>query len=195
MTSSDRAPRNGFVAFARKIYNPVGFAKGYNFTLWFIFAGALFGFSLARIQYLDFYGKFCNTDGSASGAAPGECFYYLKQQRYRIGIILHLAGILPAGLLACVQFVPVVRHKFILFHRVNGYVVIVLSLIGIAGAYMIANMAFGGSLTVQTGIGFAGIAFVGSLVMAYINIKRLQIEQHRAWMLRAWFYVCQPMAL
>ena len=24
--------------------------------------------------------------------------------------------------------------------------------------------------------------------MAYYNIKRLQIEQHRAWMLRTWFY-------
>jgi hypothetical protein len=25
--------------------------------------------------------------------------------------------------------------------------------------------------------------------MAYINIKRLQIDQHRAWMLRTWFYL------
>lgn len=75
MALSDRAPRDSFVAFARKIYNPIGFAKGYNFILWFIFAGALFGFSLARIQYLDFHRKFCNADGGASGAAPGECFY------------------------------------------------------------------------------------------------------------------------
>ena len=27
-----------------------------------------------------------------------------------------------------------------------------------------------------------------SLLLAYINIKRLQIDQHRAWMLRAWVY-------
>lgn len=70
-----------------------------------------------------------------------------------------------------------------------------LSLVGTAGAYMIANKALGGGLDVQTGMGFLGIAFVGSLAMAYINIKRLQIEQHRAWMLRAWFYVCLPMAM
>ena len=26
-------------------------------------------------------------------------------------------------------------------------------------------------------------------VLAWINIKRLQIDQHRAWMMRAWSYV------
>lgn len=190
MAISDRPPRNAFVASARKIYNPVGFAKGYNFVLWFILVGALFGFCLARLQYLDFYGRFCNTTGGTSGAAPGECFYYLGQKRYGVGMILHLAGILPAGILACVQFVPVVRHKFILIHRINGYLVMLLSLVATVGAYMIARVTFGGGVDIQLGVGLLGIAFIGSLTMAYINVKRLQIEQHRAWMLRAWVYVC-----
>ena len=190
MAISDRPPRNAFVASARKIYNPVGFAKGYNFVLWFILAGALFGFCLARLQYLDFHGTFCNTTGGTSSAAPGECFYYLGQKRYGVGIILHLAGILPAGILACVQFVPVMRHKFIQIHRINGYLVMLLSLVATVGAYMIARVTFGGGVDIQLGVGVLGIAFIGSLTMAYINVKRLQIEQHRAWMLRAWVYVC-----
>ena len=33
--------------------------------------------------------------------------------------------------------------------------------------------------------GVLSITFLGSLLMSYINIKRLQIEEHRAWMLRA----------
>ena len=36
--------------------------------------------------------------------------------------------------------------------------------------------------------GALGISVIVATFLAYINIKRLQIEQHRAWMLRAWFY-------
>ncbi|KAI1336963.1 hypothetical protein F5Y15DRAFT_392833 [Xylariaceae sp. FL0016] len=189
MARSDKPPRNRFVAAARKVYNPIGFSKGYNFVLWFIFGGAFFGFTLARLPYLDFYGVFCSTDSSntAAQAAPGECFYW-TQDFYTIGVMLHLAGILPAALLACVQFVPVIRHKAILVHRVNGYIVVILALVGTAGAIMITPRAFGGGIDVQTGAGALAIAFVWALAMAYINIKRLQIEQHRAWMLRAWFW-------
>ncbi|RYP58831.1 hypothetical protein DL769_008777 [Monosporascus sp. CRB-8-3] len=178
-------PSNGFVAFARKIYHPVGFSKGYNFVLWSILIGVLSRFCLSQLQYLYFYGRFC---GPGGGASPGACFDYLRERWYSIGFIPYLAGILPGGLLSCVQFVPVVRHKFILFHRVNGYAVIILSLLGTAGAFIIVGISFGGDLDVQTGIGFMGLALVASLVMAYVNVKRLQIERHRAWMLRAWVY-------
>ncbi|KAK2027072.1 hypothetical protein LX32DRAFT_456204 [Colletotrichum zoysiae] len=180
MVLPTRPPANRFVATTRKVYNPLGFSKGYNFVLFFIFFGALMGFTLARLQYLSF-------DAFCKGAAPGECFYYQKGYE-KAGIIIHLAGILPAGFLACFQFVPVIRHKVILFHRLNGYVILLLSLVGTAGAFMIARHAFGGGLDVQAVVWLAGIMFVVSLTLAYVNIKRLQIEQHRAWMLRAWFY-------
>ncbi|KAK9422472.1 putative DUF2306 domain-containing protein [Seiridium unicorne] len=186
MVQSSRAPANAFVAQARKVYNPIGFSKGYNFVLWFIFLGALFGFTLARLEYLNIWGVFCGN--RSGGALPGECFYYTKPGRYQIGIILHLGCILPAALLACLQFIPVVRHKAIIVHRVNGWLVVLLSLIGTAGAFMIVRRSFGGGLDIQTGIGLIGVMFVVSLVLAVVNIKRLQIEQHRAWMLRAWFY-------
>ncbi|OLN97920.1 hypothetical protein CCHL11_02607 [Colletotrichum chlorophyti] len=182
MVPPTRPPANGFVAAARKVYNTLGFAKGYNFVLFFIFFGALMGFTLARLQYLSF-STFCGEDG----AAPGECFYY-RRGHEKVGIIIHLAGILPASFLACFQFIPVIRHKVILFHRINGYAVLLLSLVGTGGVFMIARHAFGGTLETQAGIGLASILFVGSLILAFINIRRLQIEQHRAWMLRAWFY-------
>lgn len=178
---------NLFVTLARRLYHPLGFKRGYNFVLFFIFAGALTGFCLAKLQYFNYYGIFCGR--GRGGAAPGECFYYL-QGHEKVGMILHLAGIVPAGLLACVQFVPIVRHKAILYHRINGYAAIFLAIVGTVGALMIARHSFGGGLEIQTGIGFGAIIFLGSLALAYYNIKRLQIEQHRAWMLRAWFYVC-----
>ncbi|KAF6819499.1 hypothetical protein CSOJ01_01242 [Colletotrichum sojae] len=177
---------NGFVAFASKLYIPLGFKKGYNFTLFFITAGAMLGFTLARVMYFDFHGVFCNPDHSQR-ILPGECFFYQKGAG-RVGIIMHLAGILPAGFLACLQFVPVIRHKAILFHRLNGYIVLLLSAIGIIGVFMIARRTFGGGVGMQTAAGAGSVMFLGALGLAVYNVKKLQIEQHRAWMLRAWVY-------
>jgi len=193
MADQKRPPANAFVRIARKVYNPLHFTRGYNFVLFFIFGGALLGFSAARFMYLNLDGIFCNRLASGgSAAAPGECYYYSGEggQRYRIGILLHLATILPAAVLVVVQFTPVVRHKFLLFHRVNGYVILVLSLVSVVGILMIMEISFGAHLALRAAGGFVCILFVGSLGLAYYNVKRLQIEQHRAWMLRAWFYVC-----
>ncbi|KAI1326616.1 hypothetical protein F5Y16DRAFT_374066 [Xylariaceae sp. FL0255] len=186
MAISDRPPTSAFVARMRRVYNPVGFSKGYNFILWFIFGGAFFAFILARLEFLDIDGVFCNPN-SASTAAPGECFYWL-QNKYRVGVLLHLGTILPAGLLACIQFTPVIRHKVKLLHRMNGYIVITLCIISSAAVLYILPVSFGGDIVIQAGGGVLAFSFLGALVMAYINIKRLQIDQHRAWMLRAWFW-------
>lgn len=188
MAVSSRPPSNSFVAAARAIYNPLGFSKGYNFVLWLIFAGGLLVFVLIRLGMLDFDGVFCGPADGIDHAGAGECFYFSRGYE-KIGIMLHLFTILPASFLVFFQFIPVIRHKMILLHRINGYIVMLLSLIGTIGALMIAKVSFGGSMATQTATGFISIAFIFSLVMGYINIKRLQIEQHRAWMLRAWFYV------
>ena len=103
--------------------------------------------------------------------------------------MLHLAGILPASILACVQFTPFIRHKWIIIHRISGYLAVLLYIVSLVGALMIAHMAFGGGLDVQVWVGFVGIGVLICFVLAIVNVKRLQIEQHRAWMLRGWFYV------
>ncbi|USW57427.1 hypothetical protein Slin15195_G107460 [Septoria linicola] len=170
---------NAFVAFFRKLYSPVGFKKGYNFTLFFIFAGALFGFALARTPYLNVNGTFLGSAG------PGEAYWY-RQDYYYIGISIHLYSCIPASLLVVWQFVPVIRQKALIFHRINGYAVILLLLVANIGAVMIARRAFGGTLATQSAVGAFAICTTASSILAWINIKRLQIEQHRAWMLRTW---------
>ena len=151
-----------------------------------IFGGALLIFSLIRTTYLNIGGNASNS--FKNGASPGEWYWY-EHGIYRVGITLHLGAILPAGILIIWQFVPVIRHKALLFHRINGYIIIVLVLIGNIGAVIIARRAFGGTISTQAGIGTLAIISEGAMVMAYINIKRLQIDQHRAWMLRAMFYL------
>ncbi|OAQ98503.1 hypothetical protein LLEC1_01893 [Akanthomyces lecanii] len=189
MALSQQLPIRGIFAHMPKLYNPIGFTKGYNFILWFIFSAGMLGFCLARLMYLDFYGVFCSPNNdSANHAAPGECYWYNTYNVYRVGIRMHLCTIIPAGILACVQFVPAVRHKLILLHRINGYITLFSSLVGVAGAVMVAPVAFGGDLAIRGAVGVLAIMFVGSLTLAYYYIKRLRIDQHRAWMLRAWFY-------
>ncbi|KAH7469932.1 hypothetical protein FOMA001_g14849 [Fusarium oxysporum f. sp. matthiolae] len=188
MAAPRRPPANTFVAKARKVYNPIGFSKGYNFILWFIFAGAMFGFALARMMFLNYNGIYCNPNSAGIGAGPGECWSYNRKDLYKIGIKMHLYTIIPASFLVVFQFVPFIRYKALLFHRMNGYIVVVLAVIGTVGAIIIAPVAFGGSLSVRAAVGLMSIMFLWSLFLAIWNIKTLQLEQHRAWMLRAWFY-------
>lgn len=42
----------------RKLYSRLGFGHGYNFVLFVILVGALMGFVLARLQYLNIDGIF-----------------------------------------------------------------------------------------------------------------------------------------
>ncbi|KAF5966494.1 hypothetical protein FCOIX_12485 [Fusarium coicis] len=188
MVAPTRPPANTFVAKARKVYNPIGFSKGYKFILWFIFAGAMFGFAVARMMFLNYNSIYCNPNSTGNGAGPGECWSYNRKDLYKIGIKMHLYTIIPASFLVVFQFVPFIRYKALLFHRMNGYIVVVLAIIGTVGAIIIAPVAFGGSLSVRAAVGFMAIMFLGALFLAIWNIKTLQLEQHRAWMLRAWFY-------
>ena len=75
-----------------------------------------------------------------------------------------------------------------MFHRVNGYAVILLLLLSNVGALMITRHSFGGEFETQVLMGLLAILTTSGAAMAYYNIKRLQIDQHRAWMLRTWFY-------
>ena len=140
----------------------------------------MFGFCLARTPYFDIH-RF------SQQAAPGEWYWY-HSGYLRVGIIMHLASVIPAGLLMVWQFLPIIRHKFLLFHRINGYTVIVLLLFGVASALILARRSFGGAPSTQAGLGILAIIIIISLGMAIYNIKRLQIDQHRAWMLRVAFY-------
>ncbi|KAL8720896.1 MAG: hypothetical protein Q9225_002314 [Loekoesia sp. 1 TL-2023] len=149
------------------------------------------GFVLARFQYLDLYGRFCPSVPAENGSTgtPGNCYWVRNFPRCRVGMMLHLATVLPAGFLAVFQFTPIIRHRFCLYHRIAGYVIIVPIICSNAGAIMVANIAIGGDLPTQTFVGFLSIATIVTFGLALYNIKRLQIDQHRAWMLHTWFYI------
>lgn len=94
-----------------------------------------------------------------------------------------------ASLLVVLQFTPAIRQKWRLVHRINGYIIVLLAVIANVGAIMIAREAFGGTMATQSWVGALFILTTVGLGLAIYNVKMLQIDQHRAWMLRTWFYV------
>jgi uncharacterized membrane protein len=140
----------------------------------------MLGFALARFMYL-------HVPTLEKNQAPGEG-YYMSKSPYRPALLIHLASVLPAGILAILQFVPQIRYKALIVHRVMGYVSLFLLTMGAATGFILGRRSFGGEISTQTGVVFLGAMTLISAGLAYYNIKRLQIDQHRKWMLRTWFY-------
>ncbi|KAB5540559.1 hypothetical protein GE09DRAFT_260227 [Coniochaeta sp. 2T2.1] len=191
MATGKSAPKsNGSVLSIRRLYRPLGFATVAGFILFLVFTGSLLCFAVNRINhYLHF--DFC-VEGPTTGRpgrpreVPGEC-YWFRRGLERFGYAIHIYAIIPAAFLACLQFIPALqRAKLVLFHRINGYIVLPLAVVGAVGAVIIGVRAVGGPLTFQLGNIFAATLFVTELAMAYVSIRKLRIDQHREWMLRAW---------
>ncbi|PPJ57410.1 hypothetical protein CBER1_01407 [Cercospora berteroae] len=146
----------------------------------------MLGFSLSRLQHYDYDGTFKNDFALVVGQ-----WYYFQSGRERIGMIIHLGAILPAGILVVLQFVPKIREKLLIFHRINGYLVILLGLLSsLATLAVIPHKQGGGArISTQTAEAFLVIITAVSVVLAWWNIRRKRVDQHRAWMLRTWFYM------
>ena len=80
----------------------------------------------------------------ANHIGPGLLYIY-SSGSYRIGMIIHLAGVLPAGILMVLQFTPAVRRKWITFHRMNGYVILLLLLLSNGAVSVILRHNQGGN--------------------------------------------------
>lgn len=186
-TTMNQSPPSGF----SQVLHKVGFTKGYNFLLWFVFTGGLLGFTLARLAFLDVAGTFCAPLDKIKpllSTVPGECYHYQRGRPGFVGIRLHLFCVLPAALLVCFQFVPVIRHRVILAHRLNGYAILLLSIPSMAGAFIIMRDSQGGEPETHAYVCLLGIMFLFALAMAVTRIRQKRVMLHRAWMLRAWFY-------
>lgn len=108
MANPSTSASNRFQRIATSLCHGLGFSKGYNAILCvytlsaeanisispfeltkigFLTIGYLFGFTLARLEYLSFNGIFCDPNGApGTGAAPGECYYWL-QNPFQIGTV------------------------------------------------------------------------------------------------------------
>ncbi|KAG9093322.1 hypothetical protein FS749_014583 [Ceratobasidium sp. UAMH 11750] len=138
------------------------------------------GFALARFMYL-------HSPTLASNLAPGEG-YYMLTSFYKPAMLVHIGTVLPAGIFAVLQFIPQIRYKALIVHRVLGYTSLLLLIIGASTGFVLGRRSFGGDIATQTATVSLGATTLISAAIAYYNIKQLQINEHRKWMLRTWFY-------
>ncbi|KAG8853048.1 hypothetical protein FRB96_008426 [Tulasnella sp. 330] len=120
--------------------------------------------------------------------APGDWFWY-RQTYYQIGMQLHLATVLPSGILSAFQFVPALRNKYRAVHRISGRVAFTLLYISMIGAVMIAPRSIGGAISVQAIVGTLCVMTGYSVFRSWTSIRHRRIADHRRWALRAMFYM------
>ncbi|KAF8826953.1 hypothetical protein HHX47_DHR5000573 [Lentinula edodes] len=156
-----------------------GFKEKFSLILFFVCGGALLGFCLARAYMMN--GKIMREQ-----TVPGE-FRWFNLKTYRINYIIHIYLSIVGGILVGLQFLPTIRRKSVLWHRINGYTCIILLIIGNVSGGIISRRAFGGEINAQTAYYILAIMLIFSALMGYRNVKR-NTRNHRKWMLRSVVY-------
>ncbi|KAK1989665.1 hypothetical protein LX36DRAFT_545764, partial [Colletotrichum falcatum] len=145
----------------------------------------MFAFSLSRLPDINNYDE----TFKYGYALQLGLWYYFRSGLYRIGMMIHLAAVLPAGILLVLQFTPVIRHRWILLHRINGYVVMLLLFVSNIGAFIVLSRRQNGSrMGIQAAKALLSIMTTVGMALAWWNIRRKQVEEHRAWMLHTMFW-------
>ncbi|KAI4222499.1 MAG: hypothetical protein L6R36_006096 [Xanthoria steineri] len=169
---------------SQKLAKRLGFTKTYNLRLFLLTATPMLTFTLLRLPYLRLDAVL------ARSISPGDWYYY-RTGWYRFAIALHLATILPVGILMIPQFLPLLRSTkpLLRFHKLNGYTIWILVCIGNIGALMVMPRAFGGGVDSQSIVVVLVVLTQIGMAMAWYNVRRYQLDQHRAWMLRTMFWL------
>jgi uncharacterized membrane protein len=104
-------------------------------------------------------------------------------------VVLHIVGALLYCLLGAFQFAPRLRRRHPRWHRTAGYVLIPAGLtVAVTGVFM----AFAYDLPPVDGVAvqverlIVGTVMVTAIILALLAIRRRDIREHRAWMIRAY---------
>jgi len=152
----------------------LGFKEKSSFVSLFIFGGALIGYCLARTMMLD-------PAKVPTLLVPGEWFW-LRRRMYNICIFMHIYSAIISGIFAVFQFIPAIRRRSMILHRINGYLVLVFLIPSTISGAIVGRRAFGGDLNVQTTLYVATLLIIFSAGMGIFNVRRTR--KHRRWMLR-----------
>jgi hypothetical protein len=172
----------GFVNFYGAVSWTFGFREKYSFAFLLFFGGALVGFCLANTTMM--------VPANVSGkSVPGEWFWY-RQPLYKPPVFIHIYLSIISGFFSVLQFIPGIRRRAVIWHRINGYLVLALLVPStICGAIM-ARRSYGGELNVQSAWYFLSLMIIFSALLGIMNVKHTR--KHRKWMLRTVTYTAVP---
>jgi len=157
----------------------LGFRDKYSLLNCFIWGGALVGYCLARSPTM-------NPAKIANLLVPGEWFWFAHPV-YKINLFIHIYLTTIGGIGAVLQFLPAIRRRNVIIHRLNGYGVLFCLIVGNICGAIVGRRSFGGELNVQSAYYILGIMVVYAGLMGAYNVKK-DTRRHRKWMLRMVVY-------
>ena len=96
---------------------------------------------------------------------------------------------MASGLIAIaigpLQFASRIRRDYLPFHRIAGRVYVVAVLTGSIAALGLA-WRIDGSPAYSLGLAGLAVAWLTTTLMAFVAIRRKNLEQHRQWMVRSY---------
>jgi len=156
----------------------LGFGERFSLLFFIIFGGALAGFCFARVLMMI-------PSNLEKDTVPGEWYWY-RQHMYKQCAFIHIYLSIIAGVFAVFQFIPMIRRRKIIIHRINGYFVLCNLLPGTVAGSIVARRSFGGELNSQAAFYTVGSMIGFAAFMGISNVK--QTRKHRKWMLRTVSY-------
>ncbi|KAG9121330.1 hypothetical protein FRC07_002745 [Ceratobasidium sp. 392] len=156
----------------------LGFGEKFSLLFFILFGGALLGFCLARVIMMA-------PSNVETMTVPGEWYWYRKPL-FKQCIFIHIYLNIIAGIFAVFQFIPMIRRRKIILHRINGYFVLSTLLPATIAGSIVARRSFGGELNSQAAFFILGSMVGYAAFMGISNVRRTR--KHRKWMLRTVAY-------
>ncbi len=113
----------------------------------------------------------------------GSPDFHVRFDAIPIPAAMHVLGSGLALLIGGFQFSQTLRRKYLHVHRWLGRIYLIMILIGGLGSFMLAPQAAGG-LVAKIGFFLLAVLWWFSAFQAYVAVRRGDIAEHRAWMLR-----------
>ncbi|MDX2248326.1 MAG: DUF2306 domain-containing protein [Bacteroidia bacterium] len=106
---------------------------------------------------------------------------------YKWSLIGHISGGLLALVLGPLQFWKQIRQQYPTAHRWLGRTYILAILVGaLSATYLAWTSGLRDSWAWAFSLQMLALAWIMTTAMAYLYIRRRQISQHRAWMIRSY---------
>jgi len=120
----------------------------------------------------------------------GEAFFehWLNFRTYPIARMSHMLPGFVYMILAPFQFVPKIRARYPKFHRINGRLVLLLSIVLIPSGIIFAFLHPYVGFKEQVPTVFYTVLYLGCVAMGLRSIYRRRFAEHREWMIRVYAF-------
>jgi hypothetical protein len=157
-------------------------------TAWFVVA--VLGQLIFMVYVLGFYGSAALRGDFAAWGKVMPHGYVAGDTIGNLIVVVHIAFVSLVILGGALQLVPAIRRAAPAFHRWNGRVYLVSTLVmSVGGLLMVWTRGAVGDLSQNIAINLNAFVIIACAVLAYRHARARRIEIHRRWALRLFMAV------